>query len=161
MKFSAEVKERPSHRVACLRHIGAYHEIGLAIERIIAWAGEKGLFHPPQTQLLAIYYDDPATVDTSQLRSDACVTVPEDVLGDGEIRILTIPGGLFAVGHAEVSKSEFGAAWDKLVGKWMPAHGVEPDVPSERLCYEIYLNDPDQHPQKMHLVDICEPIRRA
>jgi len=29
------------------------------------------------------------------------------------------------------------------------------------MCYELYLNDPKQHPEKKHIVDICEPIKKA
>jgi len=69
---------------------------------------------------------------------------------------MTIPGGRFAVAHVEIDASEYGAAWDRLCGKWMPAQRHAPD-PS-RLCYELYLNDPKSHPQKKHIVEICEPI---
>ncbi|MFC2100121.1 GyrI-like domain-containing protein [Candidatus Bipolaricaulota bacterium] len=51
------------------------------------------------------------------------------------------------------------AAWDRLVGEWMPESGVESDI--ERMCYELYLNDPEQHPEKRHIVDICEPVKKA
>jgi hypothetical protein len=27
------------------------------------------------------------------------------------------------------------------------------------MCYEVYLNDPDAHPEKKWIVDICEPVR--
>jgi len=27
------------------------------------------------------------------------------------------------------------------------------------MCYEIYRNDPQQHPQHKHIIDICEPVR--
>jgi len=44
---------------------------------------------------------------------------------------------------------------DKLM-EWMPTSGYQPD---HRMCYEVYLNDPDTHPEKKWLVDICEPVR--
>ena len=158
MKFDAEVKELPERNVACIRHIGPYPEIGKAIEKIFAWAGPKGLIQSPTTQVLAVYHDDPGKVDVSELRSDACVTVPEGTEADGDVQTMKIPGGLFAVAHVEIAPSEYGDAWDKLVGEWMPENEHQSDA--ERLCYELYLNDPDQHPEKKHIVDICEPIER-
>lgn len=157
MKFEAEVRELPEHHVACIRHIGPYNQIGQAIEKILAWAGPKGLIQFPETQLMAVYHDNPEEVAVSELRSDACLTVPKGTEGDGDVKTMEIPGGPFAVAHVEIDVTEFGDAWDKLVGEWMPQQGVEPDA--ARMCYELYLNDPDQHPEKKHIVEICEPIK--
>jgi len=158
MKFEAAVKELPERFVACIHHVGPYPEIGKAIERIFGWAGPKGLIQFPKTQLLAIYHDDPQKVAESELRSSACLTVPEGTAADGDVETMTIPGGVFAVARVELDVSEYGAAWDRLVGEWMPANGCSSDT--ERMCYEMYLNDPDQHPEKKHIVDLCEPVTR-
>jgi AraC family transcriptional regulator len=159
MKFDAEVKELPERNAACIRHIGPYPEIGKAFENILAWAGPKGLIQFPKTQVLAVYRDDPKEVNVGELRSDACLTVPEGTKADGDVQTMKIPGGLFAVAHVEIDPSEYGDAWDRLLGEWIPESDYEPDYPSDRLCYELYLNDPDQHPEKKHVVDICEPVR--
>ncbi len=161
MKFSAEVVKLPERNVACVRHTGPYPQIGRAIQRIYAWAGQKGLLQSPETDLLAVYYDDPGSTEESSLRSDACITVPEGTSGDKEVSIMKIPGGLFAVAHVEIDASEYGDAWDRLVGEWIPDHGYAADDAPGRLCYERYLNDPETHPLKKHVVDICEPVRRA
>ncbi len=156
MRFDAEVKELPERYVACVRHVGPYSQIGEAIERIFGWAGANGLIRFPQTSALAVYHDDPEAVEASKLRSDACITVPEGTKADGDVRTMRIPGGRFAVAHVEIDPSEYGAAWDRLVGEWMPENGLASDT--ERMCYEMYLNDPQQHPEHKHIVDICEPI---
>ncbi len=159
MKFSAEVKELPEHNVAYIRHIGPYNQIGQAIQRIFEWAGPKGLIQFPKTQCMAVYYDNPEQVAESELKSDACLTVPEGTPEDGDVKIMKIPGGKFAVAHVEIDPSEYGEAWDKLLGEWIPEQELKLD-PS-RLCYEWYMNDPEQHPEKKHVVDICEPIVSA
>ena len=160
MKFEATIKELPERFVACIRHVGPYPEIGKAIEKVFAWAGPKGLIQFPKTQVLAVYHDDPSKVDASELRSDACLTVPEGTPADEDVKTMKIPGGLFAVAHVEIDQGEYGDAWDKLLGEWIPESGHEPDYPSDRLCYELYLNDPDRHPEKKHIADICEPVRK-
>jgi len=157
MKFTAEIKELPEHNVACVRHTGPYPGIGQAIGEIYAWAGKKGLIQFPKTQCMAVYYDNPEQVAEAELRSDACLTVPEGTPEDGDVKTMKIPGGKFAVAHVEIDPAEYGEAWDRLVGEWMPAQGVASDT--DRLCYEWYLNDPEQHPEKKHIVDICEPIK--
>jgi AraC family transcriptional regulator len=159
MKFTAEVKQLPERNVACIRHIGSYSKIGQTIEKLFAWAGPRGLIQFPKTELLAVYHDNPETVAPTELRSDACITVPEGTSPDGEAQTMKIPGGLFAVAHVEIDVKEYGEAWDRLVGEWIPENGFVPD--EERLCYELYLNDPDEHPEKKHIVDICEPVRKA
>jgi len=158
MKVTYEIKEMPAFHVARIRHVGPYNQIGQVFESLMGWAGPRGLLRFPETDMLAVYHDDPATTDPSQLRSDACLTVPEGTAVDGEVTTMTIPGGLFAVGHFEIDHTEYGAAWDKVMSEYIPTTGYLPD---NRLCYELYLNDPDQHPEKKHIVDICEPVRAA
>jgi AraC family transcriptional regulator len=156
MKFSVEVKQMPEWNVIYARHIGAYNKVGEAFDRVFKWAGPRGLVRFPETKSLAIYHDSPEVTDPSKLRSDACLTVPSGTKVDGEIGTMKVPGGLFAVAHVEMDVTQFGEAWDKLIGEWMPKSGYQPD---DRMCYEIYLNDPDTHPEKKWQVDICEPIR--
>ena len=160
MEFEAKIKQMPEQNVACIRHVGPYPQIGKAIEKILAWAGPKGLIQFPRTRLLSVYHDNPKTVDTGELRSDACLTVPEGTTVDGDIKTTKIPGGTFAVAHVEIDSTEYGDAWDKLIGEWIPESRYEVDYPSDRLCYELYLNNPEQHPEKKHIVDLCEPVRK-
>lgn len=126
------------------------------MERLFRWAGPKGVLDFSKTNVLGIYYDDPEKVDTEKLRSDACITVSKETKVDGDVRLVNVPGGLFAVAHVEIDHSEYGKAWDKLVKEWMPQNGFMSD--STRLCYEVYLNDPKDHPQGKHIVDILEPV---
>ncbi len=156
MKMTVEVKQMPELFVAYVRHIGPYNQIPKAIERLMRWAGPRGFVQFPQTLVLGVYHDDPDITDPSKLRSSACITVPKGTQVAGEIGTMTIPGGLFAVAHCEVDADEYGAAWDKLMGEWLPESGYQPD---DRLCYEVYWNDPTTHPSRQHIVDICEPVR--
>jgi AraC family transcriptional regulator len=156
MKFSVEVKQMPEWNVVYARHIGAYNKVGEAFERLFKWAGPRGLVRFPETKSIAVYHDSPEVTDPSKLQSDACLTAPSGTKVDGEIGTMKIPGGLFAVAHVEIDMTQFGEAWDKLIGEWMPKSGYQPD---DRMCYELYLNDPDTHPEKKWKVDICEPIR--
>ena len=156
IEMNVEVKELPELHVAYIRHIGPYPGIAKAIEKLMKWAGPRGLINFPETMLLGVYHDNPEITEESKLRSSACITVPEGTPVDGEVGKMTIPGGLFAVAHVEIDLDQYGEAWDKLMGEWFPESGYQPD---DRMCYEIYLNDPKQHPQGKHIVDICEPVR--
>ena len=156
MKFKAEIKEMPEMNVIYIRHRGPYHQIGAAFEKVMKWATARDLIHFPETKIVSVYHDDPNVTEKEKLRSDACVTVPEGTETDGEVGSYIIPGGKFAVAHTEINEDEFGEAWDRLVGEWIPENGYQSD---DRLCYEICLNNPHQHPEGKFIIDICEPVK--
>lgn len=155
-KLDVEVKDLPELLVAYVRHIGPYQGIDRAFAKLMAWAGPRRLLGAPGAKLLAVYHDNPDVTESDRLRSSVCVTVPEGMAVGGEIGKMTIPGGLFAVARFEVDKSEFGEAWQALMGDWFPESGYQPD---DRMCYEVYLNDPREHPQGKFIIEICEPVR--
>jgi AraC family transcriptional regulator len=68
----------PSLRVAAVPHLGAYNRIGEAFQRLSAIAGAAGLLRQG-AMMLAIHHDDPETTPVEQLRSEAGLSVPEDV----------------------------------------------------------------------------------
>jgi len=118
--------------------------------------GPRGFLRFPETKALAVYHDNPDITETDKLRSGACITVPPETAAEGEIGRMKIGGGLFAVTRFEIAPSEFGEAWNALMRDWLPESGCQPD---NRMCYEVYLNDPKDHPQGKFIIDICEPIR--
>ena len=156
VEMKVDVKEMPEMHVAYIRHIGPYNQIGGAFGKLMQWAGPRGLLNFPETKMLGVYHDDPGITEESKLQSSACITVPEDTKVEGEVGTMSIPGGLFVVGHVEINQDQFGEAWDKLMGEWLPESGYQPD---DRPCYELYLNDPKQHPEGKFIVDICEPVK--
>ncbi len=155
LNYAVEVKELPAMTVAYARHVGPYNKVGEAFERLYRWAGPRGLVRE-DSRHLATYHDDPDLTPVEKLRSSACLSVPAGTAVDGDIGIMEIPGGLFAVGHFEIDVSQFAAAWNALMGEWLPSSGYQCD---DRICYELYLNDHEQHPQKKFIVDICEPVK--
>ncbi len=154
--FKVEVEELPELTVAYARHVGAFKTVGEAFGRLGMWAGPRGLYAVPGALSLAVYHDSPETTEEAKLRSSACVTVAPGTEVSGDINLMTIPGGKFAVARFEIKPDQFGAAWDALMGDWFPSSGWQPD---DRMCYEVYLNEPDRHPEGKFVIDICEPVR--
>jgi AraC family transcriptional regulator len=154
------VKELPEMHVAYVRHFGAYAGQAQLFQelfgRLMQWAGPRGLIRFPETKMLSVYHDNPSVTDESRLRLDCCITVPPDAHVDGEVGKTVIPGGKYAVAHFELGQDEYSEAWGLVMGGWLPESGLEPD---ERPCFELYLNDPQQHPQGKSVVDICVPVR--
>jgi AraC family transcriptional regulator len=160
IQANVEVKDMPELSVAYVRHIGPYKGdaelFGRLFEKLMTWAGPRGLLNSPDVQVLSVYYDDPDITDDDKLRVDACVTVPEDTNVDGDIGKMIVPGGKYAVAHFELAVDEFEDAWNAIFGGWLPGSGYQPaDGPS----YELCLNSPEEHPESKHIVDICIPVK--
>jgi AraC family transcriptional regulator len=155
-----EVKDMPAFHVAYVRHIGPYKGdtelFGGLFGRLMKWAGPRDLLRFPETKCMTVYYDDPKITDEEKLRVDACITVPENTAVEGEVGKMTVPGGKFAVGRFEINPDEYEAAWNSMMGGWLPESGYQCD---DRLCYELYQNDPKEHPENKHIVDICIPVK--
>lgn len=153
------VRDVPETQVAYIRHIGPYAGNATLFQglmgRIMAWAGPRNLIRPGM-KLLTIYYDDPSITDESKLRIDVCITVPKGTPTGGEIGTMVIPGGKNAVARFELSVDQFADAWNAVYGEWMRQSGYQPD---DRPCYEVSLNDPRQHPEGKHIIEIYAPVK--
>jgi AraC family transcriptional regulator len=158
--IEVEVKEMPEMSVAYVRHIGPYQGDGALFEglinKLMTWAGPRGLIRFSETLLMSVYHDDPNITDPDKLRTSICMTVPPDTQVDGDVGKMSIPAGQYAVARVEVAQDEFQGAYDALYGGWLPQSGYQPD---DRPCFEIYQNDPKQHPEGKHITDICVPVR--
>jgi AraC family transcriptional regulator len=107
--------------------------------------------------MLSAYYDDPAVTPPEELKLEVCMSIPEETEVDGEIKKKKLPGGKYMVMRVELTGTEeYAAAWEKAV-EWLILNKFEIDM--SKASYEVYLNDPREHPQGHHIVDICMPIK--
>lgn len=157
---TVDVQQLPPVHVAYLRHVGPYQGDGALFERLwgrlMHWAGPRGLYRGPETTMMTVYHDDPDITDKERLRLSVCIGVPEGTPVEGEIGAMTVPGGAYGVARFELSEEEYGDAWNAVFGGWMPESGYQPD---DRPAFEICRNDPREHPEGKHIVDICAPVR--
>jgi AraC family transcriptional regulator len=160
IQATVEVREIPEMQVAYVRHIGPYSGDSALfnglIGKLMRWAGPRGLLRFPDTKLLIAYYDNPSITDESRLRTDVCITVPGGTPAEGEVGRMAIPGGRNAVARFEITPDHFGDAWNAVYGGWLPESGYQPD---ERPSFEVHLNDPEQHPEGKHIVEIHAPVK--
>ena len=160
IQANVEIKDMAELHVAYIRHIGPYKGdqelFGRLFNKLMAWAGPRGLLHFPETKVMTIYHDNPDITDENRLRTDACITVPEDTQVEGEIGKVKIPAGKYAVAHFEITPDQYQDAWNAVYGGWLPESGYQPE---DGPCYELYLNDPKQHPEGKHIVNICLPVK--
>lgn len=143
-------------RVAYVVHRGAYPQIGRAFERLVAWAGPRGLFATGRS--VGVFYDDPRVTPEADLRSAACVEVGPGVGPDAGagVEVMTIPGGRYAVGVLKGSYERLPEAWAWMLRDWMPARGL---VADQRPCFEVYLNSPMHTPREELATAIHVPVK--
>ena len=155
--ISFEIKEMPEFHVAFVEHIGPYQGDGALFDRLlsklVAWAEPKGLFRWPETRLIIVYGDETSPGQQPSMRM--CIGVPEGTPVSGGINTMIIPGGMYAVGRFEIASEEFAGAWNLMYANLIPSSGRRPGPGS---CYEIKLNDSDEHLEHKHIVDICVPV---
>jgi len=155
MNTKIEIKEMPEMKAIYVRHIGAFHQIGQAYEKLFKWAYPRGLYTPNVSKSATVTHDDPSVTEIEKLRQSACIIIEEDVKVDGEIGKLTIPGGKYVVGHFELGFDEFEKAWNSMC-KWFTESGYQQ---GDGCTYELYHNDYTTHPEQKHIVDICIPVK--
>lgn len=156
-----EVKELPEIHVAYIRHIGPYKgntELFASLfGKLMQWATPRGLVRFPETKMLSIYHDDPNITDDEKLRLTVALSVPKDTPVEGEIGYMELTGGLYAVARFEINADQYEEAWQSVYGGWLPESGYEP---AHSPSFESYLNNPHEHPEGKHIVEIYVPLKK-
>lgn len=142
-------------RLAAVAHRGDYQAIGTAFERVFAWAASRGLLGPA-SRMIGIYYDDPQSVPTAELRSHAGVTVTRDADESDGVRIIDMPPQLCASVVHKGPYAELERAYAFLFRDWLAQSGREP---ADHPCFEEYLNNPRDLPPTEWLTRIYLPIK--
>jgi len=155
-----KIEELTERNVAFVSYTGNY--IGNSqlfaelFGKLCGWAGPKGLI-TPESVFLSSYQDDPGVTPPDELKLDVCMSIPEGTEVDGDIQKKTLPGGRYVVMQAELtSPEEYGPAWTAVVD-WMEENKQTLDM--SRPSYEIALNNPEEHPEKHHIVNICMSVQ--
>lgn len=142
-------------RVARIRHVGPYEDIGPCFERLLGWAADSG---SGIGRVLSLSHDNPETTSAEELRSDACVEVPDAVAPKDGIVLEFVGGGRYAIHTYRGPYQGLRKAYRRLFEAWLPGSGEAVD---DRPCMEIYRNSPLDTPAVQLVTDICLPLRNA
>jgi AraC family transcriptional regulator len=144
-------------KVLSVKHRGSYFKIGTSFEKLSAFVKEQNI-EVSDARWLGVYFDDPESVPEEELRSEACVTIKEDIElpEDSDISIGEINGGLYATTRHSGSYKGLGEAWGELYGAWMPQNGFNP---GNTPCFEIYVKGCEEvEDESEYLTDLYAPV---
>jgi AraC family transcriptional regulator len=155
-----QVVDLPARRLAAVRHVGPFEEIGAAFTRLGAWTDA----HPGVATgaPLAIYIDDPSTTPPAALRSDAAVPIADDVqvggvpgMGVPGVGEAHLPGGRYAVITHIGPYRGLGRAWEGFMAA-LAQLGLELDL--ERPCFEVYQDQPGEVDESELVTVLHQPV---
>lgn len=148
-------KEMPELNLVYTRHVGAFDQIGMAYEKLMKWAGPRGLLSSPDAKTVTVYHDDPNVTEMDKVRQSASLVVNQEVKTEGEFGNMKVPGGKYVVGRFEILPTEFEQAWNSVC-LWLSESGYQP---ADGYPYELYHQDFHEHPEGKFVLDICIPVK--
>ncbi len=153
--MQVRLETRTPLRVAFMRHVGPYADVGGSWMQFMTWAGMRGLLNAAPT-LLGVVHDDPEVTPPDKVRYDACIPVDDRFVAEGDIGVQTIEGGEYAVATHRGPYRKLGETYARLCGEWLPASGRE-----LRACpsFEVYRNSPMSAAPEELLTDIYLPLQ--
>jgi AraC family transcriptional regulator len=154
MKTKIELLNMPEMHVIYCRHIGDFNQIWRAYEKLLKWAGPRGLVQNT-TKTITVYHDDPSITQVEKVRQSAGIVVDKNAKPEGEFGKLVVAAQKCVVGHFELLPTDFEIAWNSVC-LWLTESGYQP---TDGLPYELYHNDHTQHPEGKFIVDICVPVK--
>jgi AraC family transcriptional regulator len=153
MNAKIEIKEMPKMKVAYTTHIGV-NGVEKAFDRIIKWAMPKGLLNGKSNYIVRVFHDSFKVTDENKVRMSVGVVLNDETKAEGEIGLTTIGEGNYLTGRFEIVPHEFEKSWNGLY-IWMGENGFSKAAGNP---FEIYHNNPEEHPQKKCIVDLCIPV---
>jgi len=155
--LQVKIENLPDLHVAYIRSRGPYNykTIEPVFRQLSQWAYPRGM-NENNSMVLGVVRSNTVITPEDKLIYDACITVPESIKADRWVDIQVLPGGKFAIHHCEIETDRDEEAWLNLVLNWLASSDYQPD---DRPLYQIYYNDPDTHPLKHQILDLCLPIK--
>ncbi|MGH1346333.1 MAG: AraC family transcriptional regulator [Nannocystales bacterium] len=152
------IQDVATRHVAYIRHVGPYGqvaEVPRLFERLHRWLGARELISAEMVNLV-VAHDDPKITPDDKLRLSVCATVAPTTQGEGEVGVMSLPGGKCGVARFEIPPERIAEAWNAVMGVWLPDSGYQPD---DRHCYEVVVQSPRDNPQGLIVLDIYTPVR--
>lgn len=151
-----DIETHPARRLATVRHLGPYNQIGRAFGELGQRLGPAmGALAMHGAAMIALYHDDPDSVAPADLRADAAMVVPDEFelpLGVTEQRL---PAGRYASTLHVGPYEQLGDVWQRFMGEWLPASG---ERVASSPAVETYLNNPETTPKEQWRTLLSIPL---
>jgi AraC family transcriptional regulator len=149
----------PAFRVAYVKHMKGYKDaegIGTAFQTLFAWAGPRGVMSPDM-RVLGMPLDNPEITPEDKCRYYACLAVDERAQPEGEVGVMNVRPGMYAVGRFSGGSDVFRAAYAYMYGEWLPGSGCQPD---DAPAFESYVGQPGGTAARPRFVfDLYVPVK--
>ena len=154
---AVRIEDVPPFRVAYVKHMKGYGDsegIGSAFQTLFCWAGPRGLMSPDM-RVLGLSLDNPDITPKDKCRYYACLAVTGKAEPDGDVGVMDIRPGKYAVARFTGGAGVFKRAYDFMFGRWLPASGWQPD---DAPAFESYIGEPGTGP-KAFTFDLYIPVK--
>jgi AraC family transcriptional regulator len=158
--MNIEMKTFPDMRVAYMRHVGPYGDLGIGRtwQRLEAWCRQRGLVGKGHASW-GVGHDSPDITAPEKCRYDACVQIAEAVKPEGEVGVQTIAGGLYACAPFSGTPDKIHEAWMRVFSEWLPESAYQVD---SRPAIEAYGEEVEIDPRTgAFSCLLCLPVRPA
>jgi effector-binding domain-containing protein len=148
--YPCEIKELPTQAALSIRSKVPVEQLPEFFEKVYSRIGQY-LFELDEQHMgaaFAIYYN----LDMKNLDVEAGFTVTKPVAGKGDIRLIVIPGGTYAVCHYTGPYNQMTPAYD-----YLREYAEDRHYKVGQIAYEWYLNGPEVPPQQLR-TDIAFPV---
>ncbi len=153
------IENVPAFRIAYVKHMKGYGDgagIGSAFETLFAWAGPRGVVSP-KMRVIGMPLDNPDITPQDKCRYYACLAVDERAKPEGEVSVMNVRPGTYAVGRFSGGSDIFRKAYSYLYGEWLPGSGFQPD---DSPAFESYIGKPGGSSARPRFVfDLYVPVK--
>ncbi len=152
-RYEVSIVEKDDLVLTTLDHKGHYMEIGQVFDHLTSSISQEAMANG--VEVWGLYYDDPGSVETAELRSKAAVTAArEDVSAEGA-KTTVIGGGRFAKILYQGPYNELDVPYRWLYETWLLNSG---ETLRNEPCIEQYINSPHENAPKDLLTEIYLPL---
>ncbi|MEG0327706.1 MAG: GyrI-like domain-containing protein [Erysipelothrix sp.] len=141
------------------RIVGSYTQLGSyaeVIQLLFSIALEENLLEE-SSMPVTIYHSSPEISEVEKQRTTLGLFVKEttkSVVRD-DVSLITLDPSEYAVFSFELNQEEYPSAWNYIYESWFGESGY---LPRNAPPFEVYKNNPSEHPLGKHIVDIYIPV---
>lgn len=158
--FRVRTEYRPAQRIAYIRHLGPFGDVGDSITRTFdalqRWARQRGL-PLRDASYIGVCSGNVNITPAHLCLYDAGLFVRDDIGEDETVSVRVIPEGWYATLHVQCPPEALNSRWQWLTATWLPASGWRMAF---RPCYELFRLEEGQRVRSEFGARLCLAVTR-